>query len=118
MATNEPLVPSMILRSRMTKASSNVTEQKAWRRSFSLWASMSLIRTSVITTAVLLFSVAHSRATLNDEHSRSAGLLAGRGLLLHRTQLPRQAKSLGVVAAEGEYAGAAAAHQLSHRAEL
>src|SRR5215510_2619318 len=117
MATNEPLVPSMILRSRMTKASSNVTEQKAWRRSFSLWSSMSLIRTSVITTAVLLFSVAHSRATLNDEHSRSAGLLTGRGLLL-RTQRPRQAKSLGVVAAEGEQAGAAATHQLSRRAEL
>src|SRR5438270_3299542 len=53
MATNEPLVPSMIFRSRTTKASSNVTEQKAWRRS--LLSSMSLIRTSVITTVVLLY---------------------------------------------------------------
>ena len=33
MATNEPLVPSMIFRSRMTNASSNVTEQKACSRS-------------------------------------------------------------------------------------
>src|SRR3954453_16892983 len=66
MATNEPLVPSMILRSRTTKASSNVTEQKACRRSFSLLSSMSLMRTSVLTTVVLLYSVAHSIATTHD----------------------------------------------------
>src|SRR5205085_4460769 len=66
-ATNEPLVPSMIFRSRTTYASSNVTEQNACRRSFSLPSSMSLIRTSVMTTAVLLFSVAHSIATPNDQ---------------------------------------------------
>src|SRR5438552_17548402 len=59
MATNDPLVPSMIFRSRTTKASSNVTEQKAWRRS--LLSSMSLMRTSVISTVVLLFSVAHGQ---------------------------------------------------------
>src|SRR5581483_11102586 len=53
MATNEPLVPSMIFRSRMTKASSSVTEQKAWSRS--LLSSMSFTRTSVMTTVVLLF---------------------------------------------------------------
>src|SRR5205823_5933191 len=57
MATNDPLVPSMIFRSRTTKASSKVTEQKAWRRS--LLSSMSLIRTSVMTTAVLLFYLWH-----------------------------------------------------------
>src|SRR5205814_9794271 len=58
MATKEPLVPSMIFRSRMTKQSSNVIEQKACSRS--LLSSMSLIRTSVITTDVLLFAVAHA----------------------------------------------------------
>src|SRR5882672_4681292 len=52
MATKEPLVPSMIFRSRMTKQSSNVTEQKACSRS--LLSSMSLMRTSVITTEELL----------------------------------------------------------------
>src|SRR5207244_5143612 len=75
MATNEPLVPSMIFRSRTTKASSNVTEQKAIRRSFSLWSSMSLMRTSVITTVVLLYSVALSRATPNNKHAWAHPLL-------------------------------------------
>src|ERR1700681_3120738 len=75
MATNEPLVPSMIFRSRTTKASSKVTEQKACRRSFSLLSSMSLIRTSVMTTVVLLFSVAHSNATPNDMDSQLAVFL-------------------------------------------
>src|SRR5947199_1320017 len=74
-ATNEPLVPSMIFRSRTTKASSNVTEQNACRRSFSLPSSMSLIRTSVMTTVVLLFSVAHSIATPNDQDTRRAPFL-------------------------------------------
>src|SRR6516165_9204050 len=79
---------------------------------------MSLIRTSVITTVVLLFSVAHSRATLNDEQVHSAaGSRAGRDLLISRTQPPRQAKGLAVVAAQGEQAGAAAAHQLPCRTE-
>src|SRR5205085_11906863 len=60
MATNEPLVPSMILRSRTTNASSNVIEQKACRRS--LLSSMSLMRTSVMTTAVLLYDLWHNQA--------------------------------------------------------
>src|SRR5581483_5202918 len=54
MATNEPFVPSMILRSRTTKALSNVTEQNAWSRS--LFSATSLIRASGMTTAVLLDS--------------------------------------------------------------
>src|SRR5437667_5965799 len=62
MATNEPLVPSMIFRSRMTKQSSKVTEQKACRRS--LFSSMSLIRTSVMTTGKLLFRVAQGEGHL------------------------------------------------------
>src|SRR3954463_5563903 len=78
MATNEPLVPSMIFRSRTTKASSNVTEQKACRRSFSLLSSMSLIRTSVMTTVVLLFSVAPSIATTNHQDTLSGRLILGR----------------------------------------
>src|SRR5713226_9506451 len=65
MATNEPFVPSMIFKSRTTKALSNVTEQKACNRS--LFSSTSLMRTSVMTTAVLLFrSVAASNATPNQ----------------------------------------------------
>ncbi len=52
MATNTPLVPSMIFRSRTTKALSKVTEQNASSRS--LFSSHSLMRTSVMTTAGLL----------------------------------------------------------------
>ena len=52
MATNGPFVPSMIFKSRTTKQLSNVIEQKALRRSPG--SSMSLMRTSVISTAVLL----------------------------------------------------------------
>src|SRR6516165_8895113 len=74
MATNEPLVPSIILRSRMTKQSSNVTEQKACSRS--LFSSMSLIRTSVITTDVLLFAVAHV-SIIRHFHPERANLFAG-----------------------------------------
>src|SRR6516164_3161728 len=116
MATNEPLVPSMILRSRTTNALSNVTEQKACKRSFSLLSSMSLIRTSVITTVVLLYSVAHSNATLNDEHIQSfqsaAGLGAGGSpLLLLVAQLAGQPQGVGMVAAQGEHRAAAAAHR-------
>ena len=56
MATNGPFVPSMIFKSRMTKQLSNVIEQKACSRS--LASSMSLMRTSVISTAVLLAKLA------------------------------------------------------------
>ena len=52
MATNGPLVPSMIFKSRMTKQSSNVIEQNACNRSPG--SSINLMRTSVISTAVLL----------------------------------------------------------------
>src|SRR5262245_12844871 len=52
MATNGPFEPSMIFRSRTTKQLSNVIEQNALRRSPG--SSMSLMRTSVISTVVLL----------------------------------------------------------------
>src|SRR4051794_12462876 len=96
MATNEPLVPSLIFRSRTPKASSKVTEQKACRRSFSLLSSMSLIRTSVMTTVVLLFSVAHSNATPNDTDTQPGPLFP------YRAQGPRHAQGLGGVTAQGE----------------
>src|SRR3954468_15428637 len=105
MATNEPLVPSMILRSRTTKASSNVTEQKACRRSFSWPSSMSLIRTSVMTTVVLLFSVAHSIATPNNQDTPPPPLLPC------GVEGARDTQGLAGVAAQGEHGGAAAAHQ-------
>src|SRR5947199_1655924 len=109
MATNEPLVPSMIFRSRTTKASSNVTEQKACRRSFSLLSSMSLMRTSVMTTAVLLFSVAHSIATPNHAGASLAPVL------LPEAQGPRDALGLAGPGAQGEDRTAAAAHQRPQR---
>src|SRR5437868_6879649 len=120
MATNEPLVPSMIFRSRTTKASSNVTEQKACRRSFSLPSSMSLIRTSVITTVVLLFSVAHSIATPNKEQFPAHPSRGASGVLLLRSrgQFAGEAQGLVVVTAQGEYTAAAAAHQLTGRGQL
>src|ERR1700757_4273004 len=106
MATNEPLVPSMIFRSRTTKASSNVTEQKAWRRSFSVLSSMSLIRTSVMTTAVLLFLWHLRNATAYDEAShRRPGDAAGLGaLLLSAAQPARDPQGFVVVTAQGEQA--------------
>src|ERR1700756_296975 len=105
MATNEPLVPSMIFRSRTTKASSNVTEQKACKRSFSLLSSMSLIRTSVMTTGVLLYSVAPSIATPNDtDTGQVPALPCG-------AQGARDSQGLGGVAAQREHRAARAAHQ-------
>src|SRR5947199_4132205 len=112
MATNEPLVPSMIFRSRTTKASSNVTEQKACRRSFSVLSSMSLIRTSVMTTSVLLLTVAHSIATPNHKNT---GLPA---VLPYRVQPPCDAPGVVGVAAQGEDRAAAAAHQHPRRAHV
>src|SRR5689334_16214700 len=109
MATNEPLVPSMIFRSRTTKASSNVTEQKACRRSFSLVSSMSLMRTSVMTTVVLLFSVAPSRATPNDNEPRPPALF------LKRRQGTCKAAGLSRVTAQGKQGAAASTHLLSQR---
>src|SRR5881398_3662318 len=97
----------MILRSRTTYMSSKVTEQKACRRSFSLLSSMSLIRTSVMTTAVLLFSVAHSIATPNDTDARR------RSLFRSGAQGTREAVRLAGVAAQRENAAAAARHQQS-----
>src|SRR5262245_19061283 len=105
MATNEPLVPSMIFRSRTTKASSNVTEQKACRRSFSLLSSMSLIRTSVMTTSVLLLTVAHSIATPNNENT---SLLA---VLPYVAQNACHAQGVCSVTAQGEDRAATTAHQ-------
>src|SRR5258708_32270908 len=103
MATNEPLVPSMIFRSRTTNASSNVTEQKACRRSFSLLSSMSLIRTSVMTTVVLLLTVAHSIATPNNENT---SLLA---VLPYVAQNASHAQGAGGIPAQGKDRPATAA---------
>src|SRR5439155_9686609 len=98
MATKEPLVPSMIFRSRTTNALSNVTEQKACNRSFSLESSMSLMRTSVITTAGLLFSVAHSRATPNDRFEPTlAGQARGSPLLRPAVQFVGDPQRLALV---------------------
>src|SRR5262249_59172169 len=105
MATNEPLVPSMIFRSRTTKASSKVTEQNAWRRSFSLLSSMSLMRTSVITTVVLLFSVASSNATPDQEKSgfgQAAGPSAGGPVVGKAVQLPGNPQRFLMVVPHGE----------------
>src|SRR5262249_16929190 len=107
MATNEPLEPSMIFRSRTTKASSNVTEQKASSRS--LLSSMSLIRTSVISTGVLLFSVAQSMATVNQEHVQP--------FLRSGSQLANDSNSIVAVAAQGEYARAPPPPQTSRRVQ-
>src|SRR5215210_5977931 len=56
MATNGPLDPSMIFKSLTTKQLSNVIEQNALRRSPG--SSMSLMRTSVISTSFSLRSLA------------------------------------------------------------
>src|SRR5581483_4384227 len=107
MATNEPLVPSMIFRSRTTKASSNVTEQKACRRSFSLLSSMSLIRTSVMTTSVLPNGRWHtlSIATPDYMHTgRRAVLTFGRPGACY-------AQGVGGIAGQGEDRAAGTRHQ-------
>src|SRR5438067_107563 len=128
MATKEPLVPSMIFRSRTTKALSNVTEQKACKRSFSLPSSMSLIRTSVITTVVLLYfcgtvelekgtvpvsldSSFRSRAASNDEHARV------HPLLFKAAKPPADTQGLARVTTQGEKAAAAAAHPMTRCAQ-
>ena len=74
MATNTPLVPSMIFKSRTTKALSKVTEQNASNRS--LFASHNLMRTSVMTTAILLQARIRGQ-TANDE-TVDSGSVAGR----------------------------------------
>src|SRR5262245_21645614 len=105
MATNEPLVPSMIFRSRTTKASSNVTEQKACRRSFSLLSSISLIRTSVMTTSVLLWTVAHSIATPN-------GMDTGRtAFVLNGCRGPRNVHGIDGIVGKGKHRAAGTRHQ-------
>src|SRR5947208_1592147 len=112
MATNEPLVPSMIFKSRTTYASSNVTEQNAWRRSFSVLSSMSLIRTSVMTTSVLLLTVAHSFATTNHENT---GLRSG---LPSVAQAACYVKSVVGVTGQCEHRAAAAAHHRPNGCQL
>src|SRR5579875_2191879 len=100
----------MIFKSRMTKASSNVTEQNACKRSFSLLSSMSLIRTSVMTTVVLLFFCGtlngnsepqkHARRpalpVLNSGRVRASGPRRGRGR--ERTRCCRCRSSAGLPA--------------------
>src|SRR5437667_11357169 len=128
MATNDPLVPSMILRSRTTNALSKVTEQNACSRS--LFSATSLMRTSVMTTAVLLKSVAaswprrpvgcsfgpiagpkavcESNQAANDEGPHPCGRCVSRD---YCCDPPGVAK----IASQGEYRRAAAGHQISRR---
>src|SRR5271168_1968420 len=109
MATNEPLVPSMIFRSRTTNASSNVTEQKACRRSFSLLSSMSLIRTSVMTTSVLLLdNVSLNPGPNNTNTNLFPDLPFG-------APSPCNARGVGGITAQREDGRAAAAHQSPRR---
>src|SRR5262249_18612911 len=124
MATKLPLVPSMILRSRTTKALSNVTEQKACNRS--LFSSTSLMRTSVMTTAVLLFrSVAASNAT--PDHSDvppgpartrrgvTLGPIVGRTVEDVGTHRACHANRSGAVGGKGENRRATAGHEAAGR---
>src|SRR5262249_17914141 len=107
MATNEPLVPSMIFRSRTTKASSNVTEQKACRRSFSLLSSMSLIRTSVMTTSVLPNGLWHTQSIATPDYmDTSRGALRPRG-----RPGACDVQGVGGRAAQGEHRAAGSRHQ-------
>src|SRR5438105_11959631 len=110
MATNEPLVPSMIFRSRTTYASSNVTEQNACSRSFSLLSSMSLIRTSVITTAVLLFSCGALKAA--PDHVNAGDQFLPR----QRHDFAGHALGVVVAAAEDEQGRSTTAHQMTRSA--
>src|SRR5438309_6231379 len=107
MATNEPLVPSMIFKSRTTKASSNVTEQNACRRSFSLLSSMSLIRTSVMTTVVLLYFC--GTLSIATPHDTDAGPLSAAAC--GGQQLACDPQGLGGVGGQSEHGRAATAHQ-------
>src|SRR5438445_2837141 len=103
MATNEPFVPSMILRSRTTKALSNVTEQKACSRS--LFSSTSLMRTSVMTTAILLMTGGNSDATSDrDDAQRFPRRRLG-------AQQPSRPHRLLAVPTHRQHTGAAARHQ-------
>src|SRR5262249_35055219 len=97
MATNEPLVPSMIFRSRTTKASLNVTEQKACRRS--LLSSMSLMRTSVISTVVLLKICGPSVGPRNPPPSRGQAIPLTRlepAVRLRRSDFPVRPRRTGM----------------------
>src|SRR5262249_28753001 len=82
MATKKPLAPSMIFKSRMTNMSSNVMLQKACSRSLlPELSSMSLMRTSVISTASTpLRGVRCPGAAGHDpDRSQSEGLKDVRG---------------------------------------
>src|SRR5882672_9405491 len=124
MATNEPFVPSMIFKSRTTKALSNVTEQKACNRS--LFSSTSLMRTSVMTTAVLLFrSVAASNATPDHSDVPPGPARTRRGVTLRAvvgrkvwdvgTHRACHANRVGAVATQGENRRSAARHEAAGR---
>src|SRR5262249_54759032 len=108
-ATNEPLVPSIIFKSRTTKALSNVTEQNACSRS--LFSSTSLMRTSVMTTVVLLnCSCGNSNATPNqsDADDPFVGGIGG-------AQPPGDLHGVRPGPGEGEDGRAAARHQAAGR---
>src|SRR4051794_10693717 len=105
MATKGPLVPSMIFKSRTTKASSKVIEQKPCRRSSE--SSMSLMRTSVISMALLPWvpeSSSSQRHRLHHSSHASAAEAAG------------HAAGLAATVANAKAARTAAAHLVGHAA--
>src|SRR5262249_32075765 len=114
----------MIFRSRTTKALSNVSEEKACNRS--LFSSTSLMRTSMMPTAVLLFrSVAASNAT--PDHSDvppgpartrrgvTLGPVVGRRVEDVGTHRACHANRIGAVATKSENRRAAAGHEAAGR---
>src|SRR6516165_5745851 len=107
MATNEPFVPSMIFKSRTTNALSNVTEQKACSRSFSLPSSMSLMRISVITTVVLLYVCGTLKRSSHDERLR------GDPLLGPDANPMGDPKGFALITAKGEHASSTATEHLA-----
>src|SRR4051794_3329471 len=80
---------------------------------------MSLIRTSVITTVDLLFSVAHSRATPNHIDPQSPTRTVAGGSTRSRGVLhpPGEGTRLPRIPAEGKQAGSTAAHHLPRGAK-
>src|SRR5579862_8448644 len=101
----------MIFRSRITKALSSVIEQNAIKRS--LFSSTSLMRTSVMTTVVLLMVCGGLNPTFHQEHAGSGQFVPGKrpatqvvGDLLRFPLVPAQSEDAGTRSAE-ETAGRA-----------
>src|SRR6266446_2240671 len=111
MATKKPLAPSMIFRSRMTNMSSNVMLQKACSRSLLPGlSSMSLMRTSVISTAGTPLHEALSRSAGHDPDPSQA----------ERLEMSRGVTGRVEIAAQAEIGRAAATHHVpvERRAEV